>query len=539
MNLDVSKQQRGNKDAHVTPEREQWAVVNGDVDETASIGAANASPILPHSVPASNTVVPPPKRRRVARPKSINVERQANTNSPIASATSIVAQMMEGLPQAQRNSTHSQKGGSKSNRNASSNNERSTAGAPENATGLGEDQPQKREGGLRSRRQQIEDAAGAVIADIEKGEQDGKKSRRKRNRKSTKDEDGEIAPNAVTMSDLARGSQVGKKSEMDVHIQEMNAAKDVEKKRKREGIKRRRQQGEQDPSVPPSEIAQTTNPGPQIQQLPEAEPEMQQHYGALVPETTIINGEIVLRTESTTINRQAEARAAAIEQEAVDETGKLERLTSSTHAKWAASRTKNWDEEDLEVFYKGLRTFGTDFQMISKMFLPDPYDPEGRGGRTRRQIKNRYTAEERRNPERIKEALLGPREVVDLAQLSSMTGTVYQDAAEVWQAVHDEAHDEVARREAAQPDLIGASGKRAPDEAQIDEAAVPQNAALIDNANPKENRHNAIALEIVAEAERGRKKGKKAAVPKRKASRAKKHAPSGEEVLGSIEDHRR
>ncbi|KAE8841975.1 hypothetical protein PTNB73_00029 [Pyrenophora teres f. teres] len=58
---------------------------------------------------------------------------------------------------------------------------------------------------------------------------------------------------------------------------------------------------------------------------------------------------------------------------------------------------RRWNMELTELFYQGLRSFGTDFQMISQMFP----------GFTRRSIKTKFTREERDNPEGVKEALQG------------------------------------------------------------------------------------------------------------------------------------
>ncbi|KAI5284287.1 Transcription factor TFIIIB component B, partial [Ascosphaera acerosa] len=91
------------------------------------------------------------------------------------------------------------------------------------------------------------------------------------------------------------------------------------------------------------------------------------------------------------------------------------------------TKAEVWDEHFTELFYRGLRMFGTDFMMISKMFP----------GRNRRQIKLKFCTEERRNPARVRDVLLGPRETVTLEEMSQMTDTVYDDPAVV-QAELDE-----------------------------------------------------------------------------------------------------
>ncbi|KAG9196159.1 hypothetical protein G6011_01280 [Alternaria panax] len=58
---------------------------------------------------------------------------------------------------------------------------------------------------------------------------------------------------------------------------------------------------------------------------------------------------------------------------------------------------RRWTQDLTERFYEALKSFGTDFQMISQMFP----------GFTRRSIKTKFTREERENPDGIREALQG------------------------------------------------------------------------------------------------------------------------------------
>lgn len=55
-----------------------------------------------------------------------------------------------------------------------------------------------------------------------------------------------------------------------------------------------------------------------------------------------------------------------------------------------------WSKEETELFYQGIREFGSDFLMIQKLHFP---------GRTRHQIKLKYKKEERENPETLHAAL--------------------------------------------------------------------------------------------------------------------------------------
>ncbi|OVA08738.1 SANT/Myb domain [Macleaya cordata] len=56
---------------------------------------------------------------------------------------------------------------------------------------------------------------------------------------------------------------------------------------------------------------------------------------------------------------------------------------------------ERWTKQDTELFYQGIRQFGTDFAMIQQLFP----------GRTRHQVKLKYKKEERQQPMRLSDAL--------------------------------------------------------------------------------------------------------------------------------------
>jgi hypothetical protein len=75
----------------------------------------------------------------------------------------------------------------------------------------------------------------------------------------------------------------------------------------------------------------------------------------------------------------------------VEESGT--KLNSATYANY--TKAEKWSREDTEFFFQALRQFGTDFSLIQRLFP----------GRTRRQIKKKYLAEDKLNPERVEEAV--------------------------------------------------------------------------------------------------------------------------------------
>jgi transcription factor TFIIIB component B'' len=210
--------------------------------------------------------------------------------------------------------------------------------------------------------------------------------------------------------------------------------------------KRAQQEEESQAPVPLKPSADATSPGAEpdidLDKKPQAGPVMR-----------IVNGEIVLDAASLQVDRYADAARNAGELEDVVESSLTRKINQATWGK--RSKTESWDEEMTDLFYRGLRMFGTDFMMISKLFP----------GRSRRQIKLKFNNEERRAPERIKETLLGPRETIDITTYSEMTNTVYDDPRVVQQELDEEKkriEEQHAKEKQAQEDLLrnpdGATG---------------------------------------------------------------------------------
>jgi len=92
----------------------------------------------------------------------------------------------------------------------------------------------------------------------------------------------------------------------------------------------------------------------------------------------IVDGQVVM------------AGAGNKEREAIVE----DRITALSYGKPHSKRTK-WTKEDTILFYRALRLCGTDFTMLEKIFT----DKE------RKQIKNKFTKEEKDHPEKISSVL--------------------------------------------------------------------------------------------------------------------------------------
>ncbi|EGD96360.1 transcription factor TFIIIB component [Trichophyton tonsurans CBS 112818] len=285
--------------------------------------------------------------------------------------------------------------------------------------------PQK----MAKRKRAAEDVAAEVVADAVRE----KKPRTSRKRASTPEnsESIEIVSAVVTMSDLCRDLRTGKPSKREMELRTMDWAEIARKKKEREERKKAGSSASQS-----AKGSSTDTPKP-------AEKKMRPSAEVTGPQMRIVNGEIVLDTSSLQIDRHADADRNADDMEEVEENPLTRRINAASFGK--RTKLETWDEAATDLFYKGLRMFGTDFMMISKMFP----------GRTRRHIKLKFSNEERREPERIKRTLLGPREPVDSAAYSEMTNTVYDDPRAIQRELDEEkkriedehAEEQMAREE--------------------------------------------------------------------------------------------
>ncbi|KAJ6159052.1 hypothetical protein N7485_011878 [Penicillium canescens] len=256
------------------------------------------------------------------------------------------------------------------------------------------------------------------------GSEKPKRVRKKREPTPEGAETVEILPNVVKMSELCKDLRTGKKSKRETELRKMDQAEEERKK------------------------AGTPAPGTPIKQN---EPDQDNAERPLDwkpqsgPIMRIVNGEIVLDNSSLQVDRHADAARAAGDLEDVVESNLTRKINQATYGK--RSKTETWDEEMTDLFYRGLRMFGTDFMVISKLFP----------GRSRRQIKLKFNNEERRDPQRIKDTLLGPREHIDIATYSEMTNTTYDDPKVVQQELDDEKkriEDQHAKEKQLQEEML-------------------------------------------------------------------------------------
>ncbi|EER40400.1 transcription factor tfiiib component [Histoplasma capsulatum H143] len=238
------------------------------------------------------------------------------------------------------------------------------------------------------------------------------RSRRRRQPTPENAESIEIAPTVVKMSDLCRDLRTGKKSKREMELQSMDLTELAKKKKERE---ERIRNGNNPPKAGSTERHTSGD-----------EPGRDEAGDLGGPKMRIVNGEIIIDASSLQIDRHANAARNEGDLEEVEENRLTKRINAASFGK--RTKVESWDKDMTDLFYRGLRMFGTDFMMISKMFP----------GRSRRKIKLKFSNEERRYPQRIKETLLGPREAIDLATYSEMTNTTYDDPRVIEQELYEE-----------------------------------------------------------------------------------------------------
>ena len=219
-----------------------------------------------------------------------------------------------------------------------------------------------------------------------------RKRGRKKQRSQTPEggESLEIEPGVVRMTDLCRDTHIGRKSKRYEEIEKLDWTEIVRKQRQRK-----------------AEIEAAKAAGVDIaietvdQRLDRlARENINRNPGAatgggamLAPQMRVVNGQLVLDEQSLQIDRRERDAGDNGPHELIEESNLTRRVNSGTWGR--RERTERWDDEETEKFFAALSMFGTDFELISKMFP----------GRSRRQMKNKFNNEERKNPLRINDAL--------------------------------------------------------------------------------------------------------------------------------------
>ena len=325
----------------------------------------------------------------------------------------------------------------------------------------------KRKYTKRKSRQSLQCAAAEIVEEAVSGSsKDPAKRDRKRKRVATPDgaDTMVISTSEVKMADLCKDGRTGRKSEREKELIEYERAEFVRKKQRQ--LQEIMGQAEPEGQGTPAESAD--------ERLERLERERQEENVAQnVPNTIIVDGQIRIDEDSLQIDRHAAAaiERAAEQLEAVDESDLTRKVNSGSWMK--RDRSGGWNALLTERFYDGLRMFGTDFEMISKMFP----------GRTRHKIKLKFVKEEKVNYERIRATLLGQPIPVDLPEFEKMAGTEFDDPQELERDIEEDRkrlEEETAAEKQALEDAIR----------EREEAIAAERATAIadEDSSSKENR---------------------------------------------------
>ncbi|KAL8945353.1 MAG: hypothetical protein Q9211_000123 [Gyalolechia sp. 1 TL-2023] len=324
-----------------------------------------------------------------------------------------------------------------------------------------------------SNRQRLQDAAAEIVADAVEGTVARRKGRRGAKEREFTPEEAEneiITPGTVKMADLCKDTRKGRKSDMLKALQERD--KEELRRKAQDELQQLAQSGEPRNAEEPGDqhVSGEADGGPGAPT--EDAVERQEDVVREVAETYVDeHGQIRINTDSLQIDRHAQAAAAREqEQQEVVVENDLSRpaMNSATYSKWG--KPQSWPEEVTDEFYEALGMFGTDFGMIGRMLR-----------KTRRAIKLKFNREERVDPTRINQALLGARIAVDLVEYSRRAGEEIKETEE-----HERKMEE-DRKEIEENAADELRAKEEQDQLRREQAE-QERAAVPDDSSGKENR---------------------------------------------------
>ncbi|PQE02885.1 hypothetical protein CJF31_00002689 [Rutstroemia sp. NJR-2017a BVV2] len=225
----------------------------------------------------------------------------------------------------------------------------------------------------------------------------------------------------------------------------------------------------------------------------------------------VVDGQIVIDERSLQVDRHRQALDEGLVMEEIEENDFSKATNSGAYMK-RASATR-WDEAANELFYQGLRQFGTAFEMIAAMFP----------GRSRRQIKLKFVREERENPQKVDRALMGKTEEINFDEYTTLTGQKYEEVADI-EAEARRIDEEQRAEEAAIESAKAASIQKKKDAISSAARRVLDSVGDDDDEGPESQKENAAAA----------KGKKKAAKPKKKNPHSASGGGEEVEILGTV-----
>ncbi|KFH48069.1 Transcription factor TFIIIB component B''-like protein [Hapsidospora chrysogenum ATCC 11550] len=227
----------------------------------------------------------------------------------------------------------------------------------------------------------------------------------------------------LKMADLTRDLHIGKKFSRHDELRERERQARLKAKLQKDGEEVDEEKSGADGSTP----GRSSEPGRAVASSPPDAP-----AAASGPQFRIVDGQIVVDQSSLVMDRHARAAATQGDMETIEENDFTRLITSSSFMTSSKLRGPNvWTPEETELFYRGLRMFGTEFEMISRMF------PR----KQRRHIKLKFNREERHNPKLIDAALIGEKTMkMDIDEYKALTSTEFE-SVEAIEAEHRRAEE--------------------------------------------------------------------------------------------------
>ncbi|KAG6006134.1 hypothetical protein E4U21_007370 [Claviceps maximensis] len=239
----------------------------------------------------------------------------------------------------------------------------------------------------------------------------------------------------LKMSDLTKDLRIGKKFSRHDELRERERKARLKAKLEKDSeIPSEAGNGSNDNNTTASandKTSQSQSPDPDGTQSKASKPSTSDTTSTPAPAATsgpqfrIVDGQIIVDQDSLVMDRHARAAAAraGADMETIEENDFTRLITSSSFMNTSKLKGPNiWTDAETELFYRGLRMFGTDFQMISKMFP----------AKQRRHIKLKFNREERHNPQRIDAAVMGEKTIkMDLDEYRAFTGAEFEPVEDI------------------------------------------------------------------------------------------------------------
>ena len=205
-----------------------------------------------------------------------------------------------------------------------------------------------------------------------------------------------VNPEKFTIADLCGELPIGVEDEKFVKYEEEYRRR---RKRREEIYKAKKKARAEGKSIEYISQLGTVQQEEQKREMEEGQKNFNDQYGKMTttisaPQMQIVGGEIQVNTESTFIDRHRQAAEELGDTRVVEEETSFSKiLNNASYSKHTIA--ERWDNAETEKFYIAISTWGTDFTMLAHLFP----------GRSRRQLRNKFKLEERRNRVKLDLAL--------------------------------------------------------------------------------------------------------------------------------------